>query len=191
MQSVVGGKNKNEIRSIDLFITERCNMDCEYCFHPKSDSVMSFEEGRKILDRMKEISPDGLQITFFGGEPLLFPQTVLDLARYARELWLDVDGRHMAVFSVSTNGTFFDEEVFRQFKDLQFSVQVSCDGDEITTMEHRKGNWAKVIENMKKMLAVFPDLGVRMTYTPKTVGRLAINVQFLHQENNGLIQRSG
>ena len=74
MQGVVGGKNKNEIRSIDLFITERCNMDCEYCFHPKSDSVMSLEEGKKILDRMKEISPDGLQITFFGGEPLLFPQ---------------------------------------------------------------------------------------------------------------------
>ena len=49
-------------------------------------------------------------------------------------------------------------------------------------MEHRKGNWAKVVENMKKMLVIFPDLGVRMTYTPKTVGRLAINVQFLHQE---------
>ena len=40
MQGIVGGKNKNEIRSIDLFITERCNMDCEYCFHPKGDSVL-------------------------------------------------------------------------------------------------------------------------------------------------------
>lgn len=182
MQSVVGGKNKNEIRSIDLFVTERCNMDCEYCFHPKSDGVLSVEQGKKILDRMKVISPDGLQITFFGGEPLLFPQTVLDLARYARELWPDVDGRHMVVFSVSTNGTFFDEDIFQQLKELQFAIQVSCDGDEATTMEHRKGSWAKVIENIRRMLLVFPDLGVRMTYTPKTVGRLSINVQFLHQD---------
>jgi len=66
---------------------------------------------------------------------------------------------HMAVFSVSTNGTFFDEDIFRKFKDLQFAVQVSCDGDEATTMEHRKGNWAKVIENIKENARGVSGLG--------------------------------
>jgi len=93
MQDLVGGKNKNEIRSIDLFVTERCNMDCEYVFILKATACFRLSRGKRFLDRMKVISPDGLQVTFFGGEPLLFPQTVLDLARYARELWPDIDGR--------------------------------------------------------------------------------------------------
>jgi len=37
------------------------------------------------------------------------------------------------------------------------------------------------LENMKKILAIKPDMSVRMTFTPKTVGRLAINVQYLHE----------
>jgi len=64
---LVGGKSKDEIKSIDLFITEQCNMKCDYCFHPKGEAVLSVEQGKKILARMKEISPAGLQITFFGG----------------------------------------------------------------------------------------------------------------------------
>jgi uncharacterized protein len=173
---------ENEIKSIDLFITEQCNMDCSYCFHAKRDEVLSLEQGRKILERMKQISPEALQITFFGGEPLLYPQTVLELAKYARQLWPDKDRVHTSTFSVSTNGTYFDEEMFKQYKELGFSMQVSCDGDEITTAEYRKGDWKLVTENIKKMLVIFPDLSVRLTYTPKTAGRLSINVQFLHQE---------
>jgi len=173
---------ENEIKSIDLFITEQCNMECGYCFHTKRDEVLILEQGRKILERMKQISPHALQITFFGGEPLLYPETVLELAKYVRELWPDADGRHNSTFSVSTNGTYFDEQIFKQYKGLQFSMQVSCDGDEVTTMEYRKGDWKLVTENIKKMLVIFPDLSVRMTYTPKIAGRLSINVQFLHQE---------
>lgn len=173
---------ENEIKSIDLFVTEQCNMECSYCFHTKRDEVLTIEQGRKILERMKQISPAALQITFFGGEPLLYPETVLELAKYSRELWPDKDNKHNSTFSVSTNGTYFDEEMFKQYKKLGFSMQVSCDGDEITTMEYRKGDWKLVTENIKKMLVIFPDLSVRLTYTAKTAGRLSINVQFLHQE---------
>ncbi len=178
---LVGGKFKDEIKSIDLFITEQCNMNCDYCFHPKGEAVLSVEQGKKILARMKEISPAGLQITFFGGEPLLYPETVLELALYARELWPpDKNGRHASTFSISTNGMYFDEAVFKKFAELGMAVQVSCDGDEITHTEYRHGDYPRIIENIKKILAIKPDMSVRMTFTPKTVGRLAINVQYLH-----------
>ena len=85
-QELVAGNLKNEIRSVDLFITEKCNMKCDYCFHPKTGAVLSVEQGKKVLDRLKQLSPESMQITFFGGEPLLYPQTVLELAEYARTL---------------------------------------------------------------------------------------------------------
>lgn len=61
------------------------------------------------------------------------------------------------------------------------SIQVSCDGDSITQEEYRHGDHALIIENMKKILKLKPDMSVRMTFTPKTVGRLAINIQYLHE----------
>jgi len=181
-EEVVGGKTKDEIKSIDLFVTEQCNMNCDYCFHPKTEAVLTVDQGKKILDRMKELSPAALQITFFGGEPLLYPHAVIELAQYARELWPpDKEGRHTSTLSISTNGMFFDESVFKKFAELGMAVQVSCDGDEITHTEYRHGDYKRIIENIKKILAIKPDVSVRMTFTPKTVGRLAINVQYLHE----------
>jgi uncharacterized protein len=174
---------ENEIKSIDLFITEQCNMKCDYCFHTQTDVVLSVKQGRLILDRMKELSPANLQITFFGGEPLLYPQTILQLAEYARTLWPpDPQGRHTSTFSISTNGTFFNEEVFKKFAELGMAIQVSCDGDKITQEEYRHGDYSLIIENIKKILKLKPDMSVRMTFTPKTVGRLAINIQYLHEQ---------
>lgn len=188
-----GVKNDgSKINSIDLFITEQCNMNCGYCFHPKKDNTLSVEQGKKILDRMKVLAPEALQISFFGGEPLLYPQTVIELAKYARQLWPTkmekVEGKeeeqsvHYSTFSITTNGTFFDEEVFKTLKELKFSVMLSVDGDKVTTEEYRKGNHELVIENCRKILAGGINASVRMTFTPKTVGRLAINVKYLHQE---------
>lgn len=180
----------NKINSIDLFITEKCNMNCSYCFHPKKDNTLSVEQGKAILDKMKIIAPRDIQISFFGGEPLLYPGTVVELAKYARQLWPDkeeiVNGQpvdmHYSTFSITTNGTIFDEALFEDLKKLKFSVMLSVDGDAATTMEYRKGDHKLVIENCKKIIASGIDASVRMTFTPKVVGRLAINVKYLHQE---------
>ena len=35
------------IEAVDIFITERCNLNCSYCFHPKTDSDLTEETGKK------------------------------------------------------------------------------------------------------------------------------------------------
>jgi uncharacterized protein len=150
---------------------------------------MSFEQGQNILDKMKELSPNNLAITFFGGEPLLYPDIILALAKYARILWPNnsADAKENpnaenVTFHIVTNGTYFDEEMFKKFKELHFSIQISIDGDYLTTMEHRKGDFDLVVNNAKKIVALFPDMSCRMTMTPNIVGRLAINVKFIREE---------
>ena len=170
----------NEIRSVDLFVTEECNMNCDYCFHKQSPLKLDLETGKKILDKLKIMSPDNMKLNFFGGEPLLYAQLVLDLMHYSNEIW----GKDNVGFNIATNGTYFDEEVFKEFLNQKMRVQFSIDGDETTQMEHRKGNFKLVTENIKKTVAMFPQdmLNVRMTITPKTVGRLSINVPFIREE---------
>lgn len=179
-QVQVGGAVKDEIKSVDLFVTEECNMNCSYCFHPKGEQKLDIVQAKKIIDRLKIISPNNMVITFFGGEPLLYPNLVLDIARYARTVWpADKTGERVG-FHIVTNGTYFNEDMFKRYKMLNFSIQVSIDGDRITTMEGRGGNFDAVVNNIKEMLKIYPDLSARMTYTPATVGRLAINIKFVH-----------
>lgn len=176
-----------KVKSVDLFVTEKCNMNCEYCFHPQESrkDVLTLEQGKKILDELYKLNPEDMMINFWGGEPLLEPQLILDLALYAKELWQDFKHEDVMVtrtkFHIVTNGTYFDEGMFAKYKALGFTLQVSLDGDEITHKTHRGSveNHTIICTNIGKMLHIFPDLSVRMTYTPKTVGRLAMNVQFI------------
>jgi len=176
-----------EIRSVDLFVTEQCNLACEYCFHVPSNMTITLETGKMIIDRLHGINDKEMLITFFGGEPLLYPELVLDLAIYARTLWAprklpDGSKEQTLRFNISTNGTYFDKAMFMKYKDLGFKMQISIDGDKETTELSRKGiNYDRVIENIKGILAIFPEAGVRMTFTPDTVGRLAINIMYLNQ----------
>jgi uncharacterized protein len=163
-----------KINSIDLFITEKCNLKCSYCFHKQEDSELTIEQGRKILSALYEKYPDKMFINFFGGEPLLYPKTVIALMEYAKTLWQQL------TFGISTNGTIFDEELFQYFLDNKMKMQVSCDGD-VATQNEMRGEAELVHSNIKKILKYFPKLCVRLTYTPENVANLYDNVLFLHK----------
>ena len=183
MRRIISGNYLNTIRTIELFVTDKCNMDCKYCYHKKGESVLSFTQGKRILKRIHELSPGGVRIVFFGGEPLLYPKTVLALASYESKFW-NKEKNYIAdpLFSVCTNGTYFNKMIFSKFKDLGFLIQVSCDGDEFTNMIYRKANWKEIFSNIKKMRLLFPNLVIHLTYTPKTVKYLHNNVRFLHEQ---------
>jgi uncharacterized protein len=165
---------KIEISEVDLFITEECNLNCKYCYAPKSNNTLTLEQGKKIIDKVKEKCPDKLQLSFWGGEPLLYPELVVDLITYAKDLY---SGKMFDTLIV-TNGTFYDNEIFKKLKRLGTRIQVSLDGKPETNEEVR-GKSELVIGNLKKMLVNFPNMSVRMTYLPDNVHKLADNVLFI------------
>ena len=162
-----------KLTAIDLFITEECNMKCSYCFHKQSRNKLDLEQGKKVLNRLKEMSPDKMNITYFGGEPLMYPEVVLELSKHARTLWPKSN------LHITTNGKYFDENMFREYRKLGIEMQVSFDGDKETQDECR-GFFDIISENIKKILEIYPELVVRMTFTPDTVKNLAKNVVFIH-----------
>lgn len=90
-------------------VTSKCNLDCSYCYVPKLDYELGFEEWKKII---KDLSDFGIfQLTFGGGEPFL-RKDVIRLAKFADDCGLNV--------TVTTNGLLLgkipsDElSVFRQ-----------------------------------------------------------------------------
>ena len=63
--------------SIILLPTNKCNVNCEYCFEDKTDDRMSLEQLEtvvtKVFDHMDEASIRGLTIHWQGGEIMMIP----------------------------------------------------------------------------------------------------------------------
>ncbi len=76
--------------TLTVSVTSACNFACPYCFEPVSTLRMSedvqralvrFVEGRLVTGRH-----DGLEVDWFGGEPLLALKTVDYLSRHLIDL---------------------------------------------------------------------------------------------------------
>jgi len=162
------------ITDVDLFITENCNLDCKYCFHPKNRNSLDMEQAKKILDKLAVIAPGKMRINYWGGEPMLHPNVVIGVAEYAQNLW----SKSNLSFHLVTNGTIYTNEIFKKMKELKISVQVSLDGaPETNDAQRSKGEL--VAENIKKILVNFPETSVRMTFTPDNVHKLVENIMFI------------
>ena len=75
------------------YVTEECNLRCSYCFVNKQPRHMTMETARKMIDFCLQPLVSGqepfLSINFFGGEPLLRAEFLLELLTYIQERGAD------------------------------------------------------------------------------------------------------
>ncbi|MCH5188889.1 MAG: radical SAM protein, partial [Oscillospiraceae bacterium] len=106
---------KSPVKSMCLNVSHDCNLRCEYCFAQTGDfggerCVMPPEIGRKAIDFLIEKSADrrNIELDFFGGEPLMAWDTVVETVNYARSIEKQ-HGKNFR-FTITTNGVLLDDE---------------------------------------------------------------------------------
>ena len=115
-----------------------CNMNCSYCFYREASKnreniIMSEDTACVLIQKIKEYGPSALNVIFQGGEPLL---AGLDFYKsFAEKLKAAVPCP--TDFALQTNGLLIDNEFAKFFKDNNFLVGVSLDGDKNTNDRHR------------------------------------------------------
>ena len=84
---------KSPVKSMCLNVSHDCNLRCEYCFAQQGDfggerCIMTPETGKKAIDFLIERSAnrEQLELDFFGGEPLMAWDTVVQTVEYARSI---------------------------------------------------------------------------------------------------------
>ena len=136
------------IENIALNLTKKCNLRCQYCYNldrltsQESDELSSTE----IIQFLKTIKPllsKQVSLAILGGEPLLFPKKLLEIADFAV--------KNNIVPMVSTNGTMIDRCFAREAKRLGLEIQISLDSHSSTLCNALRGSgvFEKIRENMK------------------------------------------
>lgn len=119
----------NQILDLTILPVEQCNFRCTYCYETFVDGLMSpaVVASLKSLIRQRSADLRYLRLGWFGGEPLLARDIVLDISSHAHEL---ATAHRFAFFSgMSTNGYLLDLALVRRLVAAGVtSFQVSVDG---------------------------------------------------------------
>lgn len=183
--------------NIQLSITEQCNLRCSYCYYKEthakrcavmSDEVMEATVSLAVQKCIEQKQPD-LNITFFGGEPLLR----MDFIKKTVKLTKGLVKSHRAElprdftlsFVVNTNGTLFTDEIVRYLKKEKFLVYLSIDGPERKHNISRKTADGKgSFKAIRPFIPVMVDLKavVLMVVTQRHVRGLAESVKWVFRQ---------
>jgi uncharacterized protein len=146
---------------------------------------MSIPIGRIAIDRaFRSLDTDGhLNLGFFGGEPLLESERILDWMSYARQR---ADGSAKTVrFNVTTNGTITNDIAWRVMMADELDLAVSFDGTPEIHDRHRRdsqgrGSATQVRTTLRQLIASQRDFHVNVVVRPDNLRELPEGLIYLH-----------
>lgn len=107
------------MNTVQLVLTEKCNLSCSYCYMKNKKTYMQEETWKKIYE---SINHKEFTIDFFGGEPLI----MFDLIKVICET-LKKDNRCKKI-NLYSNGLLLDQEKVNYIKKAGINFYLSFDG---------------------------------------------------------------
>jgi radical SAM protein with 4Fe4S-binding SPASM domain len=168
-----------DLKHVNLILTNTCNLSCSYCYEQHQRDY-----GRFTVDSLKQIymflanvnDSDGKLLQFFGGEPLIHKNLILDFLRTHED---DLTANMQDVrISMITNGTLLTEEFIKEYFSYPFtSMSISLDTDDAEN-DHREVTQEQVdhIINLVSHIPANPKnerhVSIRCTISRETAPRL-------------------
>lgn len=184
VQQLVKKTNENkEIYRLIINPTVNCNFKCWYCYENHSvPTQMDGEVMERVFLLIKHIVADDnlkqFQLSFFGGEPLLYyAKIILPIATYTHDL-LKQSGKKF-FFDITSNGYLFNQERLETLTSRGLtSCQITLDGnkqehDSTRFSAQSKGSYDRIIENIKIAVRLGIQIVLRINYTEKNLAGLS------------------
>lgn len=168
-------KASNDRKMMLIEITNRCNLNCNYCHSvPNTGGELKLSDERllRLLDECKDESFRSLIIS--GGEPLL-SKRVFTVAAAAQKLGLKTD--------LCTNGTILNDEIRENIKRYFDGITVTLDTNEPSVYALMKGCtpqlFFKVVKNIESLTKADVKVGVTVVLTKHNVIYIQDVLRFL------------
>ena len=155
--------------------TYQCNLRCWYCIQDHQDMWMSDEVAERVrllIDKkVNDEQIHSMHISWFGGEPLMSYQRVLDLTQYARDACAKA-GKHFSC-GITTNSTLLTPERIEALREAGVThYQITIDGKrEVHNRVKQLGKLSAfdvAIRNINH-IARHTSVSLRFNYTAETL----------------------
>lgn len=184
VQQLIRKTNENkEAYRLIINPTVNCNFKCWYCYENHSvPTQMGEEVMQRIYLLIKQITAEEslkrFQLSFFGGEPLLYySKVLLPIATYTHDLLKHSDKKFW--FDITTNGYLFNQKRLETLVNRGLmSCQITLDGNKQAHDATRfaaasKGSYDRIIENIKIAVRLGIEIVLRINYTGKNLTGLS------------------
>ena len=148
---------------------------------------MSIETAKSAVsmavDHLKQESPGAsLGVIFFGGEPLLMRDLIVNTIRHCRQI--EADTGQLFHYKVTTNGILLDEPFLTDPETSEIFVALSHDGMQSNHDANRvdslgRGSFEALEPKIDMLLRHKPYAPVMKVVTPGTIGQYADSVEYL------------
>lgn len=165
-----------------LYITDKCNFKCNYCFVKKGNRVMDIKIAKEAIEYFAKENQFEIMPTFLGGEPLIEWPLIKEIVAFS-------EMKGISKFNLATNGLLVDEEKIDYFFNHNFKIQLSFDGiKESHNYSRKKINGSDTFHELQKKLQLFLkysnkiSLELRMTITRQNLIFLSKSIIFFLKE---------
>jgi radical SAM protein with 4Fe4S-binding SPASM domain len=151
---------------VSIILTDKCNLNCIYCYGDysiKKNKFFPYEKIEPIFQDLKKNGAKAIELT--GGEPLLHPD-FLKICNLGIKYFNEI--------TILSNGVLFSDEII-DFINMNLnivSIQISIDGctEETNNLIRKKANsWAKTLKSIERLSKIGAKLKVvyMLTYENK------------------------
>lgn len=164
----------------NIYITTNvsCNLRCTYCYEDKSGKEEFDVEAtkEKLYDILSKEPQESFIINFHGGEPFMVFSKIKELCEW---IW-ERDLNNNYLFFATTNGTLIHGEIKEWlYKNrYRFIVGLSLDGTREMQNMNRSNSFDLI--DIDFLIKTWPNQGVKMTVSPKSIETLADGIIFMH-----------
>jgi len=167
---------------LEISITEECNLNCKYCYvKQKKGVIKDFVVPLENLKSNLHVFSDNqrFQISFFGGEPTLYPEKIKEFVDVFPKIFPD----YPVSYTLITNGTNMDDDLWNFIQEKGIGISLSFDGlwqDEI----RGKNSTEKILENYRKYFSQRIS-GCKCMISPESIKIASLKENAEYLLNNG------
>lgn len=185
---------RNPSMELTLVVTRNCNFRCTYCGQEHEDKVMPYEVYSDVLSFISYAAEEKrirkINVSFFGGEPLLEYNNILVFLEGLKQLSKERNLQYSA--GMSTNGYLLTPKRFENLARLGcLNYQISVDGmhythDKTRVLSGELPTWNKIMDNLKYMVSTSHPMSVllRTNFNMEVLESLKELYGFVQEELN-------
>lgn len=176
--------------------TNMCNFSCPYCYQdhiPATFDQNSQEIFIKFIDNSISRGINNIRIHWFGGEPTLNVDCILNIEKYLTKLQANNNGLEISNY-ITTNGYSLDANLYKNFTEYTNikDIQITIDGPEeihnLTRITHSKeGTYSRIINNIVTCLKIDSDITFTIRINLNTNNVNYISEYLTEMEKHGIL----